>query len=302
MWRMISRGKGFDSQRFPFARCPQYQAGSTPPPFIPPLGYCISTNGDGEYRTDTEVWDSYEHIRVLDLKSGTYQLDYWYDWQTFSPVWDLRTRIIVDEGKAEEQTVFDQYQNSNTKVNNSGGHLALTIATDGDHKIDLQLKVAGNGYESKSALAICDSDNSTSSASSSNTTWSTYAAIATPDASTATSYQLDYWTDHQPDENNEIGIRIIIDEGEPSEDIAADFISEIGEGKVNIFGGHLAISLQGPHTISLQFRRESGSGSVEILRGGIAITNLTAANIYYPLEDVAILRGTLSLTNLEPII
>ena len=106
MQRLITRGKGFDPQRFPFARCPQMPLEGGEPP-IPPFSLCLNAHRSTEDSTISPLFKDYLELTTPELPTAKYQFDWWADFKCKGPTnHDIEIRLILDEGTADEQILF----------------------------------------------------------------------------------------------------------------------------------------------------------------------------------------------------
>lgn len=105
MQRLITRGKGFDTRRFPFARCPQMPLKRSKP--IPPFSLCLNVNRMTEQSTVSSSFSDYLTLTTPDLPASTYQFDWWSDFSNKGPTNnDIEIRLILDQGTPDEEVLF----------------------------------------------------------------------------------------------------------------------------------------------------------------------------------------------------
>lgn len=139
MQRLITRGKGFDSNRFPFARCPQMPLSGIDP--IPPFGLCLNSNRITIESTTSTTFIDYLTLNTPNLPAATYQFDWWADYQTNGGTNnDIEVRLIFNEGAPTEAILFLENGNSRDENNNFCQFMAYSIPS-GIHNFKMQMRL-----------------------------------------------------------------------------------------------------------------------------------------------------------------
>jgi len=139
MQRLITRGKGFDSKRFPFARCPQFPLKKGKP--IPPFSLCLNVNRLTSQSTISSSFSDYLTLTTPDLPSAIYQFDWWADYSNSGPTNnDIEIRLILDEGAPGEQILFVENGQALEEKDVFCQFLAVNL-TAGIHVFKMQLRL-----------------------------------------------------------------------------------------------------------------------------------------------------------------
>ena len=94
-------------------------------------------------------------------------------------------------------------------------------------------------------------------------------------------YQFDWWADYsnKGPTNNDIEIRLILDEGTPEEQILFVENGQALQFK-DVFCQFIAVNLtDGIHVFKMQLRLFNGSGPVRILAGNMSLNNYQAISL-----------------------
>lgn len=140
MQRIITRGKGFDHQRFPFARCPQValKGGEEP---ISPFSLCLNVHRSTTDSTSSPTFIDYLTLLTPNLPTAKYQFDWWADFQCVGPEDnDIEIRLILDEGTPDELILFVENGESYYSKKVFCQFLAIDLL-EGIHELKMQYRL-----------------------------------------------------------------------------------------------------------------------------------------------------------------